>query len=165
MSKVILIIAIITLLFCLIVGVSIAKEIDAKDVNWNVSSSLTQKNDAKILIYYDGDYSFRIVDSNDNELVKMKEGFTKGEDGIYKHEWSSHGSSSSFDTGMGTSSVAYGEYVKINDNTYWVESSITKTSSGTYDKVENDISNIDTDKLIEYIKYFNEHNKVEIVDL
>ena len=165
LGKAIVILIIIASLCFVVAGSSTAKEIDAKDVKWNVSDSLTLKKDADVLIYEDGDYSFRIIGSNDNDLAKMKDGFTKGENGFYVNEGGSHHQSTSFDSGAGFSSIAYGEYVKINGNTYWIEASWFKVSSGTYDKVENDMSNVNTTKLIEYMNYFNEKNNVEIVDL
>lgn len=61
--------------------------------------------------------------------------------------------------------MSYGEYVKIGDKTYWIEASqdTTRMAKGN-DKI-SDYKNFDTEKLIGYLIYFNEHNNATIVDV
>lgn len=163
--KILLIISIITLMFC--VAGTYAKNNEQQDTaKWNVSDGLKLTKDLSDTqdYYKDGEYfTFRIIWGNDSELSKYKDGFIKDGNGMYTYDFVD---ATQYNNSYGVySTIAYGEYVKIGDKTYWVEASqdITSIANGN-DKV-SDYKNFDNEKLMGYLTYFNEHNNATIVDL
>ena len=164
-TKILIIISIVVLLFC-VVGVH-AKNNGNNDpnINWNVSDGLKKTSENDICTSYkEGDYSFRICCKDD--LSGYKKGFTKEENGMY-YRFDVHVDPIK-DSNMvgGYSDTLIGEYVKIGDKTYWVESSHHATSTGADDDaVAKELSSADDEKLRGYLTYFNEHNNANIVDV
>lgn len=102
---------------------------DIKDINFNVSSELTQQNDTTGLVFRDNvtDVTLRILDeeSRGESIDSMKRGFTKYNDTVYV-----------FDTRNNnlelTHMYSLGEYIKINGTMYWVEVSSDDIAPSTF---------------------------------
>lgn len=165
-KKLIKILLIATLIFMFCVAGASAKTNEKTKENWNVSNGLDITKDFSDNqdYYKEGDdYSFRIVWGSDAELQKFKNGFTKEENGMYKHD---DASASEYNNTYGVySSCAYGEYVKIGNTKYWIEAQqdTVQNAKGT-DKI-GEYKNFNTEKLIGYLTYFNEHNNATIIDI
>ena len=166
MGKILIIISIVILLFC-VVG-AYAKDNDIESINWNVTEGLTKTSGNSICVTYEaGDFKFRIFTrDNDDDLAKYKKGFEKdNETGMY-YRFDVDAVKMEHSNSVGGSSDAlYGEYVKMGDKKYWVEAHQSSVSVGDKNDVVNDLGNPNLSKLKGYLTYFNEHNDVTIIDV
>lgn len=118
---------------------------DLKDMNFDVSPELGEPDDTAGLGFLDEENNivFRILDKN---LDNQDSGFTKYNDTVLV-------SNSSMPVGDEKLIMfAYGEYIKIDGKTYWVD--VTATGE-----------NPNYDKCLEYLDYFNIHNDFEPVEV
>lgn len=150
LTKIIIIIAIVVLLFC-VVGVNAKTNYNNK-VNWNVSDSLKETSDKNGALCYsdskDDDYGFRVIDSEINK-TEFKDMTKDNETGYYYRTFNEE----KFVI------VVYQEYVELDNHTYLIDAMATKIGDNLNE------SNIDENKLKEYITYFNKHNNATIVDV
>ena len=127
------------------------------NINFNISSGFKHVDDASGLQFTDesNGVCIRILDEN----KKWEDGFTKYNETVYVYNKTIGGEQQKFeelDTTIKSPAVnmfSYGEYIKIDGKKLWVEFS----NDLDVDKEPN------YDKILESLKYFNEHNKFESV--
>ena len=137
--------------------VSIVSATDLDDMNFNVSSEFKPIDDVAGLQYEDksNDIRIRIFD---DELDKWKDGYSKYNDTVYVYNETIGGEEIEFEeldetiTSTKVIMFNYGEYIKIDGKTYWVE--IGSDSVNKEPKY---------DQILECLEYFNEHNNFESI--
>ena len=126
-----------------------------EDIGFNVSSEL-KPSDGDGLQFEDGRGNSFII--SEKELEHLDSEYKKYNETTYVFNESFGGNSITDAKGNEMDKMpvkhvfSYGEYIKINGKTYKVY-------------IMGGSDNPDYDKCLEYLKYFNEHNKVELVKI
>lgn len=137
---------------------SVVSATNLEDMKFNVPTGFEKIDDAAGLQFVDESKGVRIR-IFDDEMDKWDDGFTQYNETVLISNETIGGDSITDAQGNELSKMpksyllAYGEYIKINGKEYWVEVS------------NDDISEQNAENCLETLKYFNEHNTFEPVEV